>query len=75
MPYYDFLCKGCKKEFNTFASMEDKTENRIPCPDCGSTDLIPIYKAAPAYIKSTGERVRDCPNRSSCGMTCPYSCG
>jgi len=74
MPLYDFLCKGCQKEFNTLASIEDKTESRIPCPDCGSTDLIPIYKAAPAFLRGDG-KYRDCPNFSSCGMTCPYGCG
>ena len=75
MPYYDLLCKGCYKEFNILASMDDKTERRIPCPECGSTDMVTIYKAAPSYIKSTGEKVTDCPNSSACGSTCPYSCG
>ena len=75
MPYYDFLCKDCRNEFNVLASIEDKTECRIPCPECGSTVLIPIYKSAPAFIKGGSERFRDCPNSSSCGRTCPYSCG
>ena len=75
MPYYDFLCKKCQLEFNTLASIEDKTESRIPCPDCGSTDLVPIYKAAPAFLRGAGGNFRDCPNSSSCGRTCPYSCG
>ena len=75
MPNYGFFCKGCYNEFSIMASMEDKAEHRIPCPECGSTDLVPIYKAAPTYIKSTGEKVVDCPNSSRCGGTCPYSCG
>ena len=73
MPYYDLLCKGCSNEFSVLASMDEKIECRIPCPECGSTDLAPIYKAAPAFIKNRGEKHQDCPNTSSCGMTCPFA--
>ena len=65
MPFYDLYCAQCNKEFNIMASMSDKTERNIPCPDCGSMDLSNVYKSAPAYIKS---RVAQCPNATSaCG--------
>jgi len=65
MPFYDLSCPECEKEFNILASIKDKTEKRIPCPECGSLDLKTVYKDAPAYIKSTGEK--ECPNQRVCG--------
>ena len=70
MPFYDLSCPECEKEFNIFASVKDKTEKRIPCPECGSLDLKTVYKGAPAYIKST--KTLDCPNRSVC-PSCPHA--
>jgi len=65
MPFYDLSCPECDKEFNILASVSDKTEKRIPCPECGSLDLKTVYKGAPAYIKSAGKL--ECPNQRVCG--------
>jgi len=66
MPFYDLRCAACDKEFNISASVAEKTEKRVPCPDCGSVDLESVYKSAPAYIKNL--KSPSCPNRSaSCG--------
>ena len=73
MPFYDLYCAKCEKEFNIMASMADKTERRIPCPDCGSTDMETVYRSAPAYIKSAGDNMPSCPNINACGATCPHS--
>ena len=69
MPFYDLYCAGCDKEFNILASVSDKTEKRVPCPECGSAELKTVYKGAPAYIKST--QTQECPNRLACGGGCP----
>lgn len=69
MPYYDLRCPSCDKEYNILASVSQKTEKRVPCPDCGSCELVTVYKAAPAYIKSSKEP--RCPNRKICGESCP----
>ena len=70
MPFYDLRCPVCDKEFNISASISDKTEKRIPCPECGSLELETVYKGSPAYIKSKfgGE----CPNRHVCGSGCHH---
>jgi len=74
MPFYDLHCTSCNKEFNIRASMAEKTEHRIPCPDCGSMDMKTVYKSAPAYIKSTGGSMSPCPSSSNCGNTgCRYA--
>ena len=70
MPFYDLRCPACDTEHNISASMTDKAEKRIPCPDCGSFDLETIYKGSPAYIKS--KQGNDCPNRQTCGMGCRH---
>lgn len=68
MPYYDLRCAKCDKEYNISASVADKTDKRIPCPDCGSFNLETVYKGSPAYIKSKQEV--ECPNRHVCGSGC-----
>ena len=67
MPFYDLRCLSCDKESNIKATMAEKTERRIPCPECGSTDMETVYKSAPAYIKSSGEAPSACPSSSACG--------
>jgi len=65
MPFYDLRCPACDKEFNISASIKDKTENKIPCPECGGFGLETVFKAAPGYVKG---KVPDCPNRTAaCG--------
>ena len=71
MPFYDLRCQICKKEYNLSASMAEKAEKRIPCPDCGSFDLETVFKSAPAYIK--GSKAQECPNRQTCGAGCRHS--
>ena len=68
MPFYDLRCPECDKEFNIFASMSDKSEKRIACPECGSYDMQTVFKSAPAYIK--GVKSSECPNRHVCGAGC-----
>ena len=70
MPFYDLRCDKCGKEFNVSAAIADKTEKRVPCPDCGSFDLETVYKSAPAYIKNT--RDGECPSRHVCGSGCRH---
>ena len=75
MPFYDLYCEACNEEFNIMASMSDKTERKIPCPNCGSTDMETVYKAAPAYIKNTGDAMPSCANSGTCGYACPHARG
>ena len=74
MPFYDLHCTSCDGEFNISASMADKTERRIPCPECGSTDMETVYKSAPFFIKNRGggDNMPVCANRNVCGMGCPH---
>ena len=71
MPFYDLHCPECDKEFNILASVKEKSEKRIKCPECGSFDLKTVYKGAPAYIKST--KASECPNRHICGAGCRHT--
>lgn len=69
MPFYDLRCPECDKEFNILASMTEKSEKRIKCPECGSFKLETVYKSAPAYIKGK-KSIPQCPNRNICGAGC-----
>jgi len=65
MPTYDLLCTKCENDFSIRASMADKSDNKIKCPECGSNELNTVFKAAPGVLKNLG--ARDCPNVRSCG--------
>ena len=71
MPNYDLHCPKCNREYNIRASMSEKSEKRIPCPDCGSYELETVFKSAPAYVK--GGKTVSCPQRASCGSSCPHA--
>jgi len=71
MPFYDLRCPACDKEYNIRASISDKSEKRIKCPDCGSADLETVYKSAPNYIKNM--KTQECPNMRTCGRNCPHA--
>jgi putative FmdB family regulatory protein len=66
MPNYDLRCGACDKEYRISASVREKTEKLILCPDCGSNELETVFKSAPAYIKDMKHQ-QGCPNRSVCG--------
>ena len=73
MPFYDLRCEVCDKEFNIMATMSDKMNKRIPCPDCGSLDMETVFKSAPFYIKGgLSEPAAACPNSHTCGASCPH---
>ena len=71
MPNYDLRCLKCNSNHNIRATMAEKSEKRIPCPDCGSFDLETIFITPPAYVK--GSSAGQCPQRSSCGARCPHA--
>jgi len=70
MPHYDLRCIECSGEYNIRATMTEKAQKLIPCPNCGSFELETVYKAAPAYVKGT--QAAGCPNVGSCGSRCPH---
>jgi len=65
MPNYDLRCPKCDKDYNIRATIAEKSEKRIPCPDCGSFEMETLFKAAPAYVK--GQAI--CPNAAGCGAS------
>ena len=71
MPFYDLRCSVCKTEHNISASMKEKSEKRIPCPECGSVELETVFRAPPAVVKGLPEAA--CPHRSACGHTCRHA--
>jgi len=63
MPFYDLCCPKCGKEYNIPATIAEKTEKRIPCPDCGASKCtllerrIAALKVAPALIEKESRRL------------------
>lgn len=73
MPFYDLSCTDCNKEFNVSASISDRTEKRIACPECGSNNLKAVFKSANLFIKMGKEKESECPNRHICGSGCQHA--
>ena len=70
MPKYDLRCEVCEAEFNVRASISEKTEKRINCPDCGGIELATVFKTPPAFLKGETK----CPSSASCGSSgCRYA--
>lgn len=71
MPFYDFKCKDCGKTFNVMATMADKEQKRIPCPNCGGRELTRVYDAMNLSVGSgkkeqPGGGCACCANASGC---------
>ena len=69
MPYYDLRCPECDKEYKLSATMSEKANKQIACPDCGSTELVTLFKTPPAFIKAQAP----CPNATTCGAVCRHA--
>lgn len=73
MPVYDLHCTLCDADFRLQASMTDKREKRVACPQCGSHDLDTVFKPIPYHIK--GDKPAECPNSHICGAGCHHTRG
>ena len=71
MPFYDLHCAACDKDFNISASVADKMEKRILCPECGSNRMETIYRPVSVHVKSGAGDA--CPNSHVCGAGCPHA--
>jgi putative FmdB family regulatory protein len=71
MPYYDVKCTQCSTEHNIRATIAEKTENRIPCPECGSFELETMFLRPPASLSGKAPAHIPCGERGGCGMRCP----
>lgn len=64
MPFYDLHCKECDHEFNAYATITERTEKQIACPECGGVEHNTILKDGAAIIvKNSGG---DCPSGGCC---------
>ena len=74
MPYYDLRCKECGHVFSIKASISQRSEKGIPCPECGGKELDAVYSASPTVlIRKKAEPAVQCPNAARCGGCCPHS--
>ncbi|MCX7771818.1 MAG: zinc ribbon domain-containing protein [Clostridia bacterium] len=53
MPYYDLKCKNCDNTFNMKATITQRQNGEIACPECGSHDLEAVFKALNYVVKSS----------------------
>lgn len=70
MPFYDLHCTSCDKDFNLKASIAEKMEKRVLCPECGSNKMETIYKPINVHVKK--DTASACPNSHVCGAGCRH---
>jgi len=76
MPYYDLRCEDCQNEFNIKASIRERSEGLLRCPECGSGNLAAIFRQV-NVLRFRGKDCDVCPGqtagRQGCG--CAGACG
>ena len=75
MPLYNLKCRTCDREFDILASVSDKNEKRIHCPECESNELEALWKNAPRYLKGGIQSSKElvCANSETCGKACQHA--
>ena len=68
MPIYEYICKGCKNEFEELVFKQDE---KIDCPECGSSKVdramsVFSYSSGGSFRSSHGNDCEDC-NSGNCG--------
>ena len=69
MPIYDLKCSKCGNEFSKMAKMDERTNKKILCPDCGNNELETIFKNVNII---TSKKDSSCPNIHKCGGCCGH---
>lgn len=69
MPIYKLLCKQCHKQFEAFASVSERTNGAIACPDCGGKDHEAVYEGtANIHVRQSADE--PCPHAHCCSGAC-----
>lgn len=72
MPYYDLSCKQCGTEFNQKATVKERDNKEIKCPQCGHAELEAVFKSVNFVIKSKCGDANVCPQAHRCGGGCSH---
>jgi putative FmdB family regulatory protein len=68
MPFYNLKCNSCGKEFEAYATVTERGEGQIKCPDCGGVKHGNVMKkGANIIVKKDGG---GCPHAGKCGCGC-----
>lgn len=70
MPYYDLKCKNCGSAFNIKATINEKENRTIKCPECKSNELETVFKTLNYIVKKSGCDVSACPQAHRCNSGC-----
>ena len=73
MPFYDFRCNNCDKEFNVLAQLREMEEKKIPCPGCGSHDLTRVWRQANIGVVSRAAAPEPRSACACCRKDCPHA--
>ena len=68
MPFYDLHCVACDKDFNISATIAEKANKKICCPECGSNKMETIYRPVSVHVKK--KEAAACPHSQMCGGCC-----
>ncbi|WAM33702.1 FmdB family zinc ribbon protein [Caldicellulosiruptor morganii] len=72
MPFYDLRCKECGEEFNTWASIQQRENKEIECPNCHSRELEPVFKNVNFIVSSKSYDSGSSCSSGCCGGSCGF---
>lgn len=67
MPTYDLKCAKCGKKFTAFATIKERENGKIRCPECGSNDIKQLFKSLNVL---RGNSTSDISAQAACGGNC-----
>lgn len=70
MPYYDLMCTKCGNTFNVKATIAQRENGDITCPQCNSNELEAVFSTVNYSVKSNGCDMPSCPQRHICHSGC-----
>ena len=73
MPYYELRCANCQTEFSVKASIRERTEKSIRCPNCASQELETIYRKV-NILRHKDSECEACSLSDSASSCCGGSC-
>ena len=53
MPFYEYFCKKCQKQFGEVMSIKEHTTRKIQCPKCKGTDVDKVIE--PFFAKTSSK--------------------
>lgn len=67
MPIYEYQCQKCQSNFEYLAKSMGQTQDKVPCPECGSTRTAKKFSTFAVGSANTSSKELPCQQAGACG--------